>query len=924
MNPLPDPGIWGLVDNSDTDWVKGSTDFLIAVSDESRTYLKPATENERLEVVLAPYLLVACLFIRDFINGICYPGKNTRLFYSHYLVVAWRVPFRRVKDGFQFTPPSPYFFTFTPSGSGIRHRSRIGILFDRYVGTYGEYFEHRVMFQQLFTVGIQSWTKLPAIGAAAWAAEATRSPAIRTEGASETAELLFWVVLGALVFNALYPAMFPHVGNAGVARPASMIIDASLDIVYSVAAVEILHATVGPASAPAEVVAYLSTFIPAFHVFSVACGLELVAMQRAHVMQGGDQRPSSLRHRINPGAVAPAQAQITAVQPEEHQPNHRSTLKGRIASVEETAQRKGHIKTLIKRWHSAVFALFMFGVIGSSLVVRCRSGFPLADPDPCQPCVCLDGILISCEAATEVYPNELFMANKGIRGIGAEAFEIGFDSITYVDFRRNSIVEVRAYGGGGSGVGCSPTCTLDLLNIVFNASSCHAKCLIFPSTNLQVQSLPSKVEVLLLERNAIDVGGALVLAGVLQQNVNLVELSLGYNSVNDEGAAVVFKALENAHQITHVRLEINGIGSEGAIAIANSLQGHHSLSLFSISGNALGNEGAISIASMLKGKSDMAYLAFIGCSVGKVSMPMISDAPCVRPTIVYSMQHVREGGVTLVLTLHFFLRSRQFCEPHAFMQEGAIAVADALQEMSQLSVFEFGQNVIDANGGIAMAGALINNEHLSVLDLAGSKIGNEGAMALSTALKRKPQLYSLDLNTNAIGDEAMQILAETLTVAPALQTVNLLFNPINNETVAMVRDLLKQVPNLLVEAVETKGCPHLCPSGQLHDPNAKYPAGGDVSCLEQEEFCSASDENCDPCDLLQINAMSNSDCCGPREACPFGCEAGLAIARDNTFQFPGFGEVTCGLAVDFADTGVVRMPCDEINIYVHEFTLCCV
>jgi hypothetical protein len=340
----------------------------------------------------------------------------------------------------------------TPTGSGVQCRSRIGILFDRYVGVCGDYFEHRVMLQQFFTVGLQSWTKLPAIGAAAWAAEATRSPAIQAEGASETAEVLFWVVLGALVFNALYPAMFPHVGNAGMTRPASMIIDASLDIVYSMAAVEILHATVGPASAPGKVVAYLSNFIPAFHVFSVACGLELVAMQRAHVMQGGDKASKLFRKASK--LFTTSQAQIVAVQPEEHQPNHRSTFQGRVASVEEAGHTKDHVKTPIKRWHSAVFALFMSGIIGSSLMVRCRSGYPLADSDPCQPCVCLDGILTSCEAATEVYPNELFMANKGIRGIGAEAFESGFDAITHVDFRHNNIVEVR--GGEGQRGWLSP------------------------------------------------------------------------------------------------------------------------------------------------------------------------------------------------------------------------------------------------------------------------------------------------------------------------------------------------------------------------------------------------------------------------------------------------------------------------------------
>jgi hypothetical protein len=258
------------------------------------------------------------------------------------------------------------------------------------------------------------------------------------------------------------------------------------------------------------------------------------------------------------------------------------------------------------------------------------------------------------------------------------------------------------------------------------------------------------------------------------------------------------------------------------------------------------------------------------------------------------------------------------------MQEGTIALAGAMEKMSQLSVVEIGVNFgSGVAGGVAMANVLIDKMHLSVLDFVGGEIGNEGAMALSTALKGKPELSILRLSGNDIGDEAMMILAETLTAAPALRIVDFLFNPINNETAAVVRDLLKQVPNLLVEASKTKGCPHLCPSGQLHDPDAMYPTGGSVSCLEQQEFCSASDENCDSCDTLHVNAMAYSDCCGPREACSLECGAGLAIDRHHTFQLPVHGKLTCGLVADFLPAGMFPMPCDEVCIYFNEIIPCC-
>jgi hypothetical protein len=88
-------------------------------------------------------------------------------------------------------------------GSGVRRRSRVGLLFDRFVGVHGSYFEHRVMLQQFCTVLLQSWTKLPVLGAAVWAAEATRSAAISTVGVVGIVERAFWMLLGALLLNAL-------------------------------------------------------------------------------------------------------------------------------------------------------------------------------------------------------------------------------------------------------------------------------------------------------------------------------------------------------------------------------------------------------------------------------------------------------------------------------------------------------------------------------------------------------------------------------------------------------------------------------------------------------------------------------------------------------------------------------------------------
>ena len=57
---------------------------------------------------------------------------------------------------------------------------------------------------------------------------------------------------------------------------------------------------------------------------------------------------------------------------------------------------------------------------------------------------CLNDTLVSCDADAEIFPNELYMAEKGIHGIGEGVFDDKFEFTTYVDFRRNEIVEVGA------------------------------------------------------------------------------------------------------------------------------------------------------------------------------------------------------------------------------------------------------------------------------------------------------------------------------------------------------------------------------------------------------------------------------------------------------------------------------------------------
>ncbi len=93
---------------------------------------------------------------------------------------------------------------------------------------------------------------------------------------------------------------------------------------------------------------------------------------------------------------------------------------------------------------------------------------------------------------------------------------------------------------------------------------------------------------------------------------------------------------------------------------------------------------------------------------------------------------------------------------------GAIALAPALQQMSQLNQFKFLINKIGDNGAIALAHALQNKTLMKYLDLSNNNIGNDGAIALASALGNMTELRYLDLSNNNIGYSGAEALIQSL------------------------------------------------------------------------------------------------------------------------------------------------------------------
>ena len=103
--------------------------------------------------------------------------------------------------------------------------------------------------------------------------------------------------------------------------------------------------------------------------------------------------------------------------------------------------------------------------------------------------------------------------------------------------------------------------------------------------------------------------------------------------------------------------------------------------------------------------------------------------------------------------------------------EGAAAIAGALEHDSTIITLNLGGNEIGAEGAAAIAGALEHNTTITTVDLGGNEIGDEGAAAIARALEHNSTITYVDLDSNDIGDEGaaeISILVKRNRIARAM------------------------------------------------------------------------------------------------------------------------------------------------------------
>ena len=152
---------------------------------------------------------------------------------------------------------------------------------------------------------------------------------------------------------------------------------------------------------------------------------------------------------------------------------------------------------------------------------------------------------------------------------------------------------------------------------------------------------------------------------------------------------------------------------------------------------------------------------------------------------------------------------------------------------------------------------------------------------------------------------------------PNIEFFALTGNPISPEAGKEIRDLVSFVTLAYDDAVDQ--CSSICLGGSLTHPDAPYDSS---TCAEREALCA---ENfCGICADVQLNALTETDCCGTRTACPIdqACPPGMTLDFEAKLYFP-LGLIPCGDVAYGVAAGTILLPCEEYTISLAA-TPCCV
>ncbi|KAL7542901.1 hypothetical protein ACHAXR_012197 [Thalassiosira sp. AJA248-18] len=365
----------------------------------------------------------------------------------------------------------------------------------------------------------------------------------------------------------------------------------------------------------------------------------------------------------------------------------------------------------------------------------------------------------------------------------------------------NVLLQQRQSAGDGDDVNSIPAFieSLDLSRCRLGPNGVSQLLLSFLSSSSSSDPSPLlstlKLKRICLQRNAIGSAGGRAVGRFLSliddgHGVEVMDISL--NDIKAGGgeptaAEAISDALKTNTSLKVLVMDKCALGPEGAAHLANALIENKSLRTLELAGNMIGPVGGDHIFRALKSNSSLEELGLkmnrIGGGSDKSDVRTLSDALvggcCCRITkLDLSYNDLRcLGCIILSEAMAGCALKELILEKNDILEDGAVALANALGKNGTLQKLVLKGNTIFDTGAIAVGEMLKHNKALKTLDLSSCSIGNEGGAALGHGLGQNSSLEHLLLDKNSLGSGGnAAIFSVGVSMNQELKSIHLLGN----------------------------------------------------------------------------------------------------------------------------------------------------
>ena len=323
--------------------------------------------------------------------------------------------------------------------AGASRPSRVGLLYRRYFGITGIFFEPKALASQGVSVSLQVAFRLPSIAAAApLSGKRGTNPINDMMGTGLVGIFLptgtwpYWIFVGVLVLNATVPSLLLSAESARIRREVMSAFDIGCDMTYVIVSLWFGVSLVMPDLIPTDIGGFVTSLYPLVRVLAATRALERAVGARLKAQQRAAEYART--HRVVSHAFT---SQVSK--------SGRSRLETHTLLLIHGPGR--HDGPLLRTAKVCV-SLVLLGVILGVSFADGNFGLRRALPADCGPCDLSKGTLANCDHGAERTLRELrvkwlFFIHKKIKAIEPGAFDGLGNELENVWLDFNSITTIR-------------------------------------------------------------------------------------------------------------------------------------------------------------------------------------------------------------------------------------------------------------------------------------------------------------------------------------------------------------------------------------------------------------------------------------------------------------------------------------------------